>query len=171
MIVCVQDFTILTLLFEQKASPRGIEPRASAWQAEMLPTTPWGIYMNHLAYEVSSIMVYDKTWQKASPRGIEPRASAWQAEMLPTTPWGILMEIECATNLYSKLGLRICSSKKCADTRDRTGDLQIFSLTLSQLSYSGVYIMFKFSNLWLECIHPEYQKWSWRGSNPRPAAY
>ena len=37
--------------------------------------------------------------------------------------------------------------KKCADTRDRTGDLQIFSLTLSQLSYSGIYMKYKFSNL------------------------
>ena len=27
--------------------------------------------------------------------------------------------------------------RKCAKTRDRTGDLQIFSLTLSQLSYRG----------------------------------
>ena len=27
--------------------------------------------------------------------------------------------------------------EKCAETRDRTGDLQIFSLTLSQLSYRG----------------------------------
>ena len=27
--------------------------------------------------------------------------------------------------------------KKRAETRDRTGDLQIFSLTLSQLSYRG----------------------------------
>ena len=31
-----------------------------------------------------------------------------------------------------------CSaSQKSAETRDRTGDLQIFSLTLSQLSYRG----------------------------------
>ena len=28
-----------------------------------------------------------------------------------------------------------------AETRDRTGDLQIFSLTLSQLSYSGCYYL------------------------------
>ena len=37
--------------------------------------------------------------------------------------------------------------KKCADTRDRTGDLQIFSLTLSQLSYSGVYMKYELCNL------------------------
>ena len=29
------------------------------------------------------------------------------------------------------------TQKSCAETRDRTGDLQIFSLTLSQLSYRG----------------------------------
>ena len=29
-------------------------------------------------------------------------------------------------------------SKSYAETRDRTGDLQIFSLTLSQLSYRGI---------------------------------
>ena len=28
--------------------------------------------------------------------------------------------------------------QKCAETRDRTGDLQIFGLTLSQLSYRGL---------------------------------
>ena len=36
--------------------------------------------------------------------------------------------------------MRECSfkqKKKNAETRDRTGDLQIFSLTLSQLSYRG----------------------------------
>ena len=31
-------------------------------------------------------------------------------------------------------------SKSYAETRDRTGDLQIFSLTLSQLSYRGCYL-------------------------------
>ena len=31
----------------------------------------------------------------------------------------------------------ISEIKENAETRDRTGDLQIFSLTLSQLSYSG----------------------------------
>ena len=30
---------------------------------------------------------------------------------------------------------------KIAETRDRTGDLQIFSLTLSQLSYRGVLVL------------------------------
>ena len=30
------------------------------------------------------------------------------------------------------------SSTNSAETRDRTGDLQIFSLTLSQLSYRGI---------------------------------
>ena len=31
------------------------------------------------------------------------------------------------------------SGNNCAETRDRTGDLQIFSLTLSQLSYRGMF--------------------------------
>ena len=35
----------------------------------------------------------------------------------------------CSTKLSYQSG--------CADTRDRTRDLQIFSLTLSQLSYIG----------------------------------
>ena len=34
-------------------------------------------------------------------------------------------------------GAVFCERKKSAETRDRTGDLQIFSLTLSQLSYRG----------------------------------
>ena len=34
-------------------------------------------------------------------------------------------------------GAVFCGCKKSAETRDRTGDLQIFSLTLSQLSYRG----------------------------------
>ena len=33
-----------------------------------------------------------------------------------------------------------------AETRDRTGDLQIFSLTLSQLSYRGCCILFPIAN-------------------------
>ena len=32
-------------------------------------------------------------------------------------------------------------SKSYAETRDRTGDLQIFNLTLSQLSYRGLLLM------------------------------
>ena len=31
-------------------------------------------------------------------------------------------------------------TKNHAETRDRTGDLQIFSLTLSQLSYRGLFL-------------------------------
>ena len=33
--------------------------------------------------------------------------------------------------------MQICT-RKIAETRDRTGDLQIFSLTLSKLSYLGL---------------------------------
>ena len=35
------------------------------------------------------------------------------------------------------------SEKSHAETRDRTGDLQIFSLTLSQLSYRGLILILK----------------------------
>ena len=35
------------------------------------------------------------------------------------------------------LRMRLVSLANCAETRDRTGDLQIFGLTLSQLSYRG----------------------------------
>ena len=38
------------------------------------------------------------------------------------------------------LGHRDVTYKNAASTRDRTGDLQIFSLTLSQLSYRGIKI-------------------------------
>ena len=37
-----------------------------------------------------------------------------------------------------------------AETQDRTGDLQIFSLTLSQLSYRGSY---EFSQLQRYCVY------------------
>ena len=56
--------------------------------------------------------------------------------------------------------------KKNADTRDRTGDLQIFSLTLSQLSYSGIYRKYKFSNLWSESINVECPKMVMKGLEP-----
>ncbi len=36
-----------------------------------------------------------------------------------------------------------------AETRDRTGDLQIFSLTLSQLSYRGICFCIGYSYKWL----------------------
>ena len=35
-------------------------------------------------------------------------------------------------------------NKKIADTRDRTGDITIFSRTLSQLSYNGARVEFRF---------------------------
>ena len=41
----------------------------------------------------------------------------------------------CRGDPSYRLGLR--RLQKIADTRDRTRDLQIFSLTLSQLSYIG----------------------------------
>lgn len=52
-----------------------------------------------------------------------------------------------ANNLRARLALQVvacrlaslirCPRKSIAETRDRTGDLKIFSLTLSQLSYRG----------------------------------
>ena len=47
--------------------------------------------------------------------------------------WYCAMSRSLSARYYTK-------KKKNADTRDRTGDLQIFSLTLSQLSYSGWYM-------------------------------
>ena len=44
------------------------------------------------------------------------------------------MEYNIGVLMISK---RVDKIKISADTRDRTGDLQIFSLTLSQLSYLG----------------------------------
>ena len=38
---------------------------------------------------------------------------------------------------YNKTMIVLLYDSCAAATRDRTGDLQIFSLTLSQLSYSG----------------------------------
>ena len=39
------------------------------------------------------------------------------------------------------------SSEKIAETRDRTRDLQIFSLTLSQLSYCGAMLYLAASSM------------------------
>jgi hypothetical protein len=41
--------------------------------------------------------------------------------------------------------------KQNAETRDRTGDLQIFSLTLSQLSYRGSVKIVRWENIWSAC--------------------
>ena len=43
--------------------------------------------------------------------------------------------------------IKLILRKRTAATRDRTKDLQIFSLTLSQLSYHGTY------KIWCECKH------------------
>ena len=40
--------------------------------------------------------------------------------------------------ITSSWSCKFCTWSNLAETRDRTGDLQIFSLTLSQLSYRGV---------------------------------
>jgi hypothetical protein len=46
----------------------------------------------------------------------------------------------------SKKSTIVNYAKENATTRDRTKDLQIFSLTLSQLSYRGYYILYPHSN-------------------------
>ena len=54
--------------------------------------------------------------------GLNPGPSACEADVIP------LHHVPLLTS----------EPKKNAETRDRTGDLQIFSLTLSQLSYRGL---------------------------------
>ena len=44
--------------------------------------------------------------------------------------------------------------KGSADARDRTGDLQIFSLTLSQLSYIGAMVGRPLVNSWRNPVEP-----------------
>ena len=61
-------------------------------------------------------------------------------------------KIHCNDNdfgglILSEKKFKLTWRKRTAATRDRTKDLQIFSLTLSQLSYSGTYKM------WYECKH------------------
>ena len=40
--------------------------------------------------------------------------------------------------MATQIARALDKNKKIADSRDRTSDLQIFSLTLSQLSYTGM---------------------------------
>jgi hypothetical protein len=87
-------------------------------------------------------------------RGIEPRSQAWKACMMPLHyvcdykisllgKEGTVL-LNATTRTYFVLTHVIMRgpdpTRKCenAETRDRTGDLQIFGLTLSQLSYRGL---------------------------------
>ena len=76
---------------------------------------------------------------KTTPRGFEP---------LRAEPNGFLVHLLNHSDTVSRAVTQICQRparktyfawhiKRCAETRDRTEDLQIFSLTLSQLSYCG----------------------------------
>ena len=62
-------FLFFLLIFakkKQKRTPsRGIEPRASAWQAEMLPTTPTRIHIKHNFWNFTSF-IKKKIWRKKS---------------------------------------------------------------------------------------------------------
>ena len=40
--------------------------------------------------------------------------------------------------IFDSIAMQMLAGENNAETRDRTGDLQIFSLTLSQLSYRGL---------------------------------
>ena len=57
--------------------------------------------------------------------GIEPGANEWEPFILPLNHW-------CPVSVGATP-----HPKTFAETVDRTRDLQIFSLTLSQLSYFG----------------------------------
>ena len=65
--------------------------------------------------------------------------------------------------------------KISAVTRDRTGDLQIFSLTLSQLSYRGLRLNVSYASLFarrgvgvVTALRKSSHHW---GLNPGPSAY
>ena len=75
---------------------------------------------------------------KTTPEGFEPS----RAE--PIGLAGRRLNHSAKVSFYRKLVdicdiVCVCTARKNknAETRDRTGDLQIFSLTLSQLSYRG----------------------------------
>ena len=90
-----------------------------------------------------------------SPRGSSPRAQGLRVTLLnaglfrelnagPFPPQGRIITLDHPVhpafqivNFISKKNFDILHHEKYAETRDRTGDLQIFSLTLSQLSYRG----------------------------------
>ena len=50
---------------------------------------------------------------------------------------GADVEVAISTSLQAAIVQPTKAMRNSAETRDRTGDLQIFSLTLSQLSYRG----------------------------------
>ena len=71
-------------------------------------------------------------WVKTTyPDQLDYRGRATQRGLVPTAT-----NTRAATKKYDAAP-RCTGWQKCAFTQDRTGDLQIFSLTLSQLSYKG----------------------------------
>ena len=72
--------------------------------------------------------------------GFEPRAFRMRSGCDTTTPCALEKQRRNTTCIRSPFLLVVRPRTKRnenAETRDRTGDLQIFSLTLSQLSYRG----------------------------------
>ena len=67
-------------------------------------------------------------------------------------------------------GLVTVDKKAYAETRDRTGDLQIFSLTLSQLSYRGVALCDFAESLREDAPNDQTRSHHW-GLNSGPSAY
>ena len=74
------------------------------------------------------LQIFGLTLSQLSYRGLATRSRVKAAQRLATIAW----PAGHAQNGY----LRIADGH--AETRDRTGDLQIFGLTLSQLSYRGL---------------------------------
>ena len=70
-----------------------------------------------------------------------------------------------ANNLFVLLLLR--AKQKDADTRDRTRDLQIFSLTLSQLSYIGGSSGARLNTTSRRNKIFQIKKYPWRDLNPQ----
>jgi hypothetical protein len=79
--------------------------------------------------------------------GSNPRPYAYEAHALPLSYTGDSSDRDLFRTSVYMPGWPDSASQN-AQTRDRTGDLQIFSLTLSQLSYRGLY----------ELEHINYQK-------------
>ena len=85
----------------------------------------------------------NRTLQKKASRGFEPRSLDSESRVLTVTPRGLVIIFGHHTmSLRSRRADKVVlfkSLRRDAETRDRTGDLQIFSLTLSQLSYRGLF--------------------------------
>ena len=116
----------------------GIEPGPRAWKARILTielsTLNWLMCCWYITIAPTAGIEPATTWLRVMRSTIwAKRAETSLTGFEPAIfPLGEGCVIHCATEIHVWL-------KQCmyAATRDRTGDLQIFSLTLSQLSYSG----------------------------------